>query len=142
VELGQTRADLSLKQVEAIFESTADALASVAPKMRKYFKNSDYAVGARMDDAWQVGLKETLGFLDRTLVPVARPKHAPRLARSDNLILEHMRETGGIVVGTQRAIAAAVGLPESTLNAAIRRLADRKMISKSAGRIELMSQEI
>jgi serine/threonine-protein kinase HipA len=142
VEVGQTRADLSLKRVESILEATADAMASVAPKMRKYFKNSDNAVGARMDDAWQIGVKETLGFPDRKLVTISRPKHTPRIARSDNLILEHVREKGGAVEGTQKAIAAAIGLPESTLNAAIRRLADRRMISRSIKRIELMSQEI
>jgi serine/threonine-protein kinase HipA len=142
VELGQTRADLTLRQVEAILERTADAMASVAPGMRKYFKNSDYAVGARMDEAWQTGLKETLGFSDRKLIPIARPKHTPRIARSDALILEHMREMGGVVKGTQKAIAAAVGIPESTLNAAIRRLADRKLIARSAGQLELISQEV
>ena len=130
------------KRVRVLLEATADAMASAAPKMRKYFKNSDNAVGARMDDAWQIGVKETLGFPDRKLVTISRPKHAPRIARSDNLILEHMREKGGAVEGTQKAIAAAIGLPESTLNAAIRRLTDRRMISRSIKRIELLPQEM
>ena len=142
LELGQTRADLTLKRAEAVLEVTADAMASVAPKMRKYFKSSDDAVGARMDEAWQVGVRETLGFADRNLVPVSRPKHAPRIAKSDNLILEWMRENGGALTGTQKIMASQVGMPESTLNAALRRLTTRSLISKTPGRVELKPQEI
>ena len=138
-ELGQARADLSLKQVEAIFEQTADAMAAVAPKMRRYFKNSEYAVGARMDEAWQVGIRDTLGLAGRKLVRVARPKAAPRLARSDSLILEHLREKGGGTRGTQKMIADAIGLPESTLNAALRRLTERRVISRNGRSIELVT---
>ena len=142
VEIGQTRADLSLQQVGAILERTADAMAATAPELRKHFKKSEDAVGARIDGAWQNGLRDTLGFPDRKLVPVARPKRAPRMARSDGLVLEHLREHGGVVSGTQKVIAASIGMPESTLNSAVRRLAARGLISTSSGRIELTSHEL
>ena len=141
-ELGQARADLSLKRVEAIFEQTADAMAATASKMRHYFKNSEYAVGARMDEAWQAGIKETLGLEGRKLVPVARPKAAPRMARSDSLVLEHLREKGGATKGTQKKMAAAMGMPESTLNAALKRLVERGIVSKKPGHLELVAREV
>jgi len=83
VELGQMRADLPLAQISSILEATADAMASVAPKMRRYFRGRDHDVGARMDEAWQTGLEDSLGFADRRLVQVGRGKRTPRVAKGN-----------------------------------------------------------
>lgn len=61
-ELGQMRADLSLSTVEEIIEETADAVAATAASLRNHFKQHDvHGVGQQMDDAWQSGLRESLG---------------------------------------------------------------------------------
>lgn len=141
-ELGQTRADLSRKRIEEIFEATADAMASVAPKMRRHFKGSEYAVGSRMDQAWERGIGESLGFSQRKHVRIARPEPTPGIARSETLILEFLKEQNGVFVGSQKALAAKIQMAESTLNNALRRLADRGMLSKRSGHIELSPPEV
>jgi serine/threonine-protein kinase HipA len=138
IELGQTRADLSLQKIEAILQETADAIATVAPQIRKYSRSSEYEVAIRIYEAWQHGLKETLGISDFKSARVSRTKKQPRIARSDRRILEHLRRKDGIVTGTQKTIAAAIGIPESTLNAAVKRLADRGLVAKELGRLRLV----
>jgi serine/threonine-protein kinase HipA len=68
--LGQTRCDLSLPAIKAIFEETADVLANIAPDIRRYFKDTaTYRdVGARLLGAWEAGIRDSLGFAGRPLV--------------------------------------------------------------------------
>jgi serine/threonine-protein kinase HipA len=141
-ELGQARADLSLQKIGQIIEQTADAMSDVAPKMKRHFKGSEYAVGARMEEAWLAGIRDTLGFGERSLTPVARPKPAPRLTPSDARILEFLRENRGSLGGTKKVMSAAVGIAESTFSAATKRLSDRGLISKQRGRIDLVAREV
>jgi serine/threonine-protein kinase HipA len=141
-ELGQARADLSLQRIKEICEQTADAMADVAPAMRKYFKKSEFGVGSRMEEAWLSGIRETLGFAERTLVPIAKPKTQPRLASSDTTVLEYLREHGGKISGSQRQMAKAVGLAESTFKGALQRLSQKKMIVKTRGEVALARVEV
>jgi serine/threonine-protein kinase HipA len=137
VRLGQSRADLSAKQIEAIFEATADAAASTAPKMLAYFKENakESEVGDKMRAAWEDGIKETLGLL-RGLVVVHRPKSSVHLAPTDSLILKQLHKRGGSISGSQRAIAAMLKIPPSTFNAALRRLVARSAVRKDGNRLE------
>lgn len=83
IRLGQTRADLALPKVEAFLEATADAMASVAPEVRRYFKSREGEVGLRMLQAWEIGIRESLGLV-RGLTPVKgrKPKRPARPPRS------------------------------------------------------------
>lgn len=70
--LGQVRADLSAREIAEIFEATADALAELNQPMQTYFQASDYEIGARMRQAWEAGIRESLG-LTRGLMKPTRP---------------------------------------------------------------------
>lgn len=61
IELGRMRADLSEKRVAQIISETADAIASVRPKLRKYFKGGKAEIGPRILKAWDEGISESLG---------------------------------------------------------------------------------
>jgi serine/threonine-protein kinase HipA len=69
VRLGQTRCDLSLQMVNKIIEQAADILAKLAPEVAKYFNanSADREIGNRVVAAWQVGIRESLGFSSRAL---------------------------------------------------------------------------
>jgi len=141
-ELGQTRADLSQQKIRQIIEEISDAMAEVAPAMKRHFKKSEFGIGARMEHAWLSGLHDSLGFADRALARVARPKALPRLANSDALILEYLRENGGKALGSQKKIAEMIGLPESTFKGALKRLTDKRMVDKKTGQISLVPTEV
>jgi serine/threonine-protein kinase HipA len=140
-ELGQIRADLGLKRIEEILEQAADAVAQTAPELRSYFNAREHSVGVRIEAAWRAGLKESLGFPERELTPKNKSPRVPRMANSDDLLLEHLRKSGGVVTGTWRAIAQRIGVPESTLSAAVKRLVDRGLVSRGSRRLELASKE-
>jgi len=76
VHLGQVRADLSLRWIENVLEATADAMASVAPSMRAYFRQKGAEVGERIAHAWETGISESLGLAGRS-----RPKRATNAPR-------------------------------------------------------------
>lgn len=144
--LGQVRVGLSLPRIEAVIEAVADALADTAPMMAKYFKGSEFDVGERVRNAWEVGIRETLE-LTRGLALVrkqvtARGKRKAPPARSDALLLEHLRKNGGVVAGTQKSVADAIGVPPSTLSAAIKRLSERGLIETGKRRLALLEREI
>lgn len=138
INLGQVRADLTNQRALQILEATADTLSDVAVDLRKYFRRSEYEVGQRMIASWETGIKEALGLSRglRASAPTKRER-APRIARSDSLVLEMLRQRGGTITGTQKGIAAELGIPPSTLSASIARLAAKGLVSKDARRISL-----
>ncbi len=140
--LGQVRADLSASEISDIFESTADILTDLAPRLQAYFKGSVHDVGARMHAAWQAGIKDSLG-LTRGLK--ANPKRAPkpqRTARSDALVLEALRSNGGVLHGTLATIAADLDIPASTLSTSVRRLVERNLVAREARKLILVPREV
>jgi serine/threonine-protein kinase HipA len=142
--LGQLRAGLSLPRVSAIFEKVADALADTSPVMSRYFRADKFEVGKRMRAAWESGVSESLG-LTRGLTPVRKPaaprksRPAPR-ARSDALLLEHLRESGGGFIGAQNVLAKKLHLAPSTLSAAIKRLVQNGLVRKEKGKLTLLKR--
>ena len=57
VQLGQSRADLSVSEINEIFEAIADAMAGIAKDMKSYFKSTEFEIGERMSLAWETGIK-------------------------------------------------------------------------------------
>jgi len=140
IRLGRTRCDLSQRRTEEMIETTADALASIAPEVRRYFARREGDVGSRMLEAWDDGMRESLGVV-KGLVGAAETVGAkPRLARSDNLILEFLRRNGGVASGTLKALSSALGIPQSTLSASLRRLGERGLVQRDAHGIALVGR--
>jgi serine/threonine-protein kinase HipA len=142
--LGSTRADLTPREIEQILEATADAMSDAARPMQQYFRASPYPIGERIAAAWQEGIRESLGF-DRRSIVVAQEKpqgtrRRPRYAES--IVLEHLREHGGSVKATGKALAEALDIPASTLAAALKRLTEQKLLRRSGDRIALLKREI
>lgn len=143
--LGQLRAGLSVPRIEAALEAVADALADTAPAMTRYFSGKEFEIGERIRAAWESGIRDSLQ-LTRGLTPVRKPpgartkRGAP--ARSDAMLLEYLRQNGGVVLGTQKATADALGVPASTLSAAIKRLAERGLVESGKRRLKLLEREI
>jgi serine/threonine-protein kinase HipA len=91
LRLAQTRSDLSLRHAEAHLEATADAMADVAPRVREYFAEHGSDIGTRMLEAWEAGVRNSLGLTGlltptRSLKPnrgrsSARPGNKRRPAR-------------------------------------------------------------
>ncbi|WP_066769634.1 HipA domain-containing protein [Candidatus Viadribacter manganicus] len=146
IRLGQLRCGLSTPRIEAILEATADALADTAPALARHFKNSEFEIGERIRAAWESGIRDTLG-LSRGLAlvpaqPRARTRRAGQPARSDALLLEHLRAHGGMISGTQKSIADAIGVPPTTLSSAIRRLVDRGLLFNGRRSLQLLEREV
>lgn len=80
--LGQTRCDLSLAAIKSVFEETADVLSRIAPEVERYFRDvaTHRDVGARLLAAWEAGIRDSLGLVDRTVTPAPAPKTS---AKSD-----------------------------------------------------------
>jgi len=87
--LGQTRCDLSLPVIKAVFAETADALSKTAPAIERYFRDAaaHRDVGARLLAAWETGIRDSLGLAGRTVArrttakqgrPVGRKKKEDR----------------------------------------------------------------
>jgi serine/threonine-protein kinase HipA len=142
IALGLTRADLAPREIDAILEQTADAIADVAQPMRRYFRESPSPIGERIAAAWQEGIRESLGFARRGILmsqeKAAAPKRRPGYAES--IILEHLRANRGTAKGSQKALAAALGIPVSTLSAALKRLAEQKLVRRTGDRLELLGR--
>jgi serine/threonine-protein kinase HipA len=145
IRLGQARAEIPKREIEMLMEQTADAMSDVAKELRKYFNGIEFAgVGERMIEAWDTGIKDSLGVL-RGLSAAPKPEKREkkvRLARSDSLILEDLRESGGTLLGTQKALADRLGIPASTVGGAIKRLADRKLIEVGPRKLVLLQREV
>jgi serine/threonine-protein kinase HipA len=67
--LGQTRCDLALAAVNAIFEQTADVLTALSPAVATYFKETAAhpALGKSLLCAWQAGIRDSLGQTGRAI---------------------------------------------------------------------------
>lgn len=132
-ELGQMRANLSKKDIDGIFEATADALSDTLPKLRKYFKKSEFPdIGERIAAAWEEGIRETLVSTAKP-VPAKKGKQGDgtrRQAGSEVAILDSLRSKHGRFSGPQRSLAEELNIPLSTLNAAIRRLEGRNLLRR------------
>jgi serine/threonine-protein kinase HipA len=144
IRLGQTRSDLSVRQIEQHMESTADSLSSVAPQLKSYFASKEVEVGSRMLAAWEAGIRDSLGEI-RNLHHVGLPIRAsssPRLAKSDGLLLEALRQKGGKLTGTLKSIAESLKIPPSTMGASVKRLADKGFVSRGPKSITLLPREV
>jgi serine/threonine-protein kinase HipA len=138
IRLAQTRSDMTQKKAEMHMEALADAMAAVAPDVRTYFADKEGEVGLRMLAAWETGVRDSLGLVRGLEAIKATPaRKAPRMAKSDGLILEFLGQKGGSASGTLKTIAASIGLPRSTLTNSIKRLADGGFIKRSSRRIAL-----
>jgi serine/threonine-protein kinase HipA len=143
IRLAQTRSDLTQRKAEAHMEALADAMAAVAPDVRAYFAKKEGEVGRRMLAAWEVGIRESLGLV-RGLEPVkaVAATRVPKVAKSDGVLLEYLRQKGGSATGTLKTIAATIGIPQSTLTNSVKRLADRGFIRRTSRRIALVPREV
>lgn len=143
IRLGQTRSDLGLKRIEEHLEATADALNSVRPQLEKHFRYEHGEVGKRMLAAWETGIRESLGATRGTrTVASANIGHVPRIAKSDGLLLEYMRQRGGSVSGTLVSIANILGVPQSTFSASVKRLTERGFIRRGSRQLSLLPREV
>lgn len=64
--LGQVRVDLSAREILEILEATADALTEVSQPLRSYFNARDPELGSRILQAWETGIRESLGLARNT----------------------------------------------------------------------------
>jgi serine/threonine-protein kinase HipA len=142
MRLAQTRSDLSPKKVGEVLEATADAMSAVAVDVRKYFASQEGEVGLRMLDAWEIGIKESLG-LTKGLVKVEKASSKPpRMARSDGIVLEFLRQKGGSARGTLKSLSDALSIPPSTLSASLKRLSERGFVHRRSRSVALISREV
>lgn len=142
IQLGQVRSSLGTREIDAIFEATADYMVDVSRDLRRYFSESKFEIGERMLVAWEQGIKESLG-LTRGLQPVQglRPS-VKAIPMSDAALLELLRQQGGGVTATQKQLSSLLGIPQSTVGGSLRRLEAREMISRSGRRILLQRREV
>jgi uncharacterized membrane protein len=134
------RANLSKKDIEGILEATADALSDTLPKLRRYFKRSEFSqIGERMAAAWEEGIKETLQGAAHESGKKSKQGDAKRgPSASEAAIIASLRKKGGQLTGPQRALAEELQMPLSTLSAALRRLEQRKMLRREKKTVELI----
>ena len=124
-------------------EFTADAMASVAPLLREYFGSREGEVGARMIGAWEAGIRDSLGLVrGLTTIKATPPIKQQRIAKSDGILLEFLRQKGGSASGTLKEIADRAGIPQSTLSASVKRLEERGFVQRSKRRIILLPREV
>ena len=143
IRLAQTRSDISPNKAAKIFEETADVMSSVAPKIREYFSSEVNEVGKRMLDAWETGIRDSLGLIRGLVVIKKAPsKLQPRVAKSDGILLEYLRKNGGSISGTRKTISNTLGIPQSTLSGSIARLVDRQFVHRSSRKITLLLREV
>lgn len=140
--LGQTRADLSAREIDEVFEATADILTDLVHPLQSYFKESEYEVGDRMQQAWEAGIQESLGLARGLKVVTKPPRRARPIAKSDALVLEALRQNNGELLGSLAAIAKSLAIPASTLGASVRRLAGRGLIDRGTRTLTLAAREV
>lgn len=74
-KLGKVRADLGGPAIERIFIRIADAMADVSKEMSAYFRASaNPEAGAAISDAWQAGIRNSLGVERSFSVPSSAPQ--------------------------------------------------------------------
>lgn len=143
LRLAQSRADITPKKAMAIFEATADAMSSIAPKIRQYFSSQENEVGTRILAAWETGIRDSLGLTrGLTITKGSSIKRQPRVARSDGLLLEYLRQHDGSISGTLKSIAEILGMPQSTLAGSVSRLVDRDFVQRTTRKITLLPREV
>ena len=69
--LGQTRANLTARQVASTMEAIADAMSDVAPTATAYFNGRAPELGRFMMQAWEAGIRDSL---DLSRTSVASPR--------------------------------------------------------------------
>jgi serine/threonine-protein kinase HipA len=74
-QLGQTRANLTTRQVSTTMEEIADAMSDVAPMARTYFNDRAPELGTRMMRAWEDGIRESLDLAISGTVPATTSAH-------------------------------------------------------------------
>jgi serine/threonine-protein kinase HipA len=141
LQLGQARARLAKKDVEGIFEATAEALSETSGEVERYFRSSSFGhVGARISAAWEEGIRESLGLIKgstRIGGTATERRRKAEMATSDSLVLGYLQKSGGRFTGLQQELADALGIPLSTLSGAIRRLRRRNQVYKRGKTLEL-----
>jgi serine/threonine-protein kinase HipA len=73
LQLGQVRANLTARHVSTLMEAIADAMAEVAPMVRRYFADRNADVGGRMLSAWANGVGDSLGLMRTTITGTDLP---------------------------------------------------------------------
>ena len=142
LELGRVRCGIAQAKAEEFLEEIADVMSEVAPEIKRYFCDRENEVGERMLSAWEAGIKDSLGVV-RGLTAICQPaKKKPKVAKSDAVFLEHLRQNNGTIQGSIRAIADELVMPSSTLSASIRRLTDRGLIERDGQRYTLQDREV
>ena len=78
--LGQTRSDLALQTINRVLDETADVLSSITREVNVYFNDrATYReVGDRLRAAWDVGISESLGIADHSLVSLSSSMSAEK----------------------------------------------------------------
>jgi len=142
MRLAQTRSDLSPRRVEEVLEATADAMSAVAVDVKRYFASQEGEVGLRMLDAWEIGIKESLGLTTGLVKVKKAPSKPPRMAKSDAIVLEFLRQRGGSARGTLKALSAALDIPQSTLSASLKRLGERGLVQRRSRSIALIPRKV
>lgn len=143
IRLAQTRSDMTQRRAKECIEATADAMAQVAPKLREYFAAREGDIGARIIEAWQAGIADSFGLIrELSQSKVVPQKQVSRIAKSDGIVLEYLRNKGGSETGTLKTIAEKVGIPQSTLSTSIKRLVERGFIERSSRRIAIVAREV
>ena len=143
VRLAQTRSDLGKAEAERILENIADAMSSVAPKLKGYFSGREGGVGERMLAAWDVGVKDSLGLIGRSAsIGNVIGKDAKTIASSDARLLECLRQRGGTITGTLKQISIDIDMPLGTLRDAVRRLRERQLIEQGKRSLILLVKEV
>ncbi len=63
LRLARMRCGLSPKRAVEIIEATADAVTTVAPRIKRHFAGTKTEIGSRMQAAWAIGLRDSLGVI-------------------------------------------------------------------------------
>lgn len=82
-------------------------------------------------------LVRVYGLAEPPTVVSAKPR--PKLAPSDSRLLALLRQRGGVIMGTQAALAQELGVHASTVSKSVGRLVERGLVRKGRGMISLAS---
>jgi serine/threonine-protein kinase HipA len=140
IRLGQTRTELGMKEIEEIFEQTADALNDTRPEVKRYFRRSSSpAVGERLLSAWDAGIASSLGLSKRPVQSFMSGKHREKpLAKSHAALVQYLENEGGSYTGSLSALSRLSGLPYSTLYAALAALTASHRIKREGKTVSLI----
>lgn len=82
-------------------------------------------------------LVRVYGLAEAPAVVSAKP--TPKLSPSDGRLLALLRQRGGVIMGTQAALAQELGVHPSTVSKSVARLSERGLVHKGRGMISLAS---